>query len=147
MDPAILIDPQTGAIRLGDRDTLTPWERISAIAPRVADLVRHRHDVGTGYEWLYLHKLSLGGHPAHLSLCFEHHRLEMANFGVSLPGAREGWPGAPEIEAEITFVRQILSEMVGLDPLKSSLALPWGSVWSDYDPKADIASSGLRYAQ
>jgi len=147
MDPAIVIEAGTGVIRLGDRDRLLPWEPLDAIAPRVADLVRHRQDFGTGYEWLYLHKLSLGGQPAHLSLCFERKRLEMANLNVALPDARDGWPGKAEMDAEIAFVRAALAGMIGFKPTASSMSFGWGSVWSDYDPKADMASSGLRYAR
>ena len=144
MDP-IIIEAETGAIQLGARDRLLPWESLAAVEPRVAHLLRHRKDFGTGYEWLYLQDLSFGGQPASLALCFAHRRLEMANVSVSLPGARDGWPGAEEIEAEVAFVRETLRGMVGFNPAKANKAFAWGSVWSEYDPKGDLASSGLRY--
>lgn len=145
MSPAIVIDAQSGAILLGTRERIEPWERIDTVAPRVVDLTRFRNDFGNGYEWLHLHQLSFGGCPAHLSLCFEKGRMDMAQLNVTLPDARDEWPGKAEIDAEIAFVRATLAGMIGFDPAARSTAYSWGSAWSDYDPKADIASSGLRY--
>ncbi len=145
MEPEILIDAQSGAIMIGEAHQLGGGAGIEETAAALGAFVRLRHDLGNGYEWLYLHGLRFGEHPAHLSLCFQRGRLDMANFSISLPGAGPDWPTGAEIDAEIVFVREVLASMIGFDPAERSKVFPWGSVWSDYDPKAGIASNGLRY--
>ena len=146
LEPAIAIDPRTGAICLGTDIRLEPFQSRRAIEPLVADLIVQRQDHGNGYEWLYLGGLGFGGHPASLSLCFHGGRLERASWNVMLPGAplQDGWPTQEAIDAEVDFVRTLLArEGLALDGGSRSCA--WGSLWSEYDPRAGLASHGLRY--
>jgi hypothetical protein len=55
----------------------------------------------------------------------------------------DGWPTRAAIDAEIAFVRDVMAKEMGLKTRQQS----WGSVWSTFDPKGDLASNCLRYAR
>ena len=148
LEPPIAIDPRTGAIGVGTGVRLEPFQSQRTIEPLVADLIVQRQDHGNGYIWLYLDGLGFGGQPASLSLCFHGGRLEQISWNVMLPGAplKDGWPTPEAIDAEIQFVRDVLArEGLALDGGTRNCA--WGSLWSDYDPRAGMASHGLRYVR
>lgn len=142
----MIIEPETGIVRLGAIDALMPRERLARVRPRVAHLLHAHQDHGNGYRWLYLNGLRFGGHSASLSLCFGWRGLEMMSWSVDLPGSPSGWPTQAAIHTELAFVRAALADMIGFAQGDGAMRFSWGSVWSSYDPKAGIASSGLRYA-
>ena len=142
----ISIDPRDGSISLGDDIRLEAFQKRRAIEPRISDLVETTQDHCNDYEWLHLRELSFGGHPAWLALCFHGGRLDQVSWSVRLPTvSREGrWPSREEIDEEIAFVRSALARD-GLNVGEGDTTCPWGTVWSHYDPRGDLASHGLRY--
>ena len=137
------IAPKTGDILLGGIISLEPKQAKDLIEPKVLDLLGSSRDHGNGYEWLALQKLSFGGQPAGLSLCFYNGQLQQATWSIQLPGARveDNWPTQEAIEAEVTFVKKTLSEEMGLFVGQQA----WGEIWSVFDQKGFIASNGLKY--
>ncbi|HEL5332509.1 TPA: hypothetical protein UOJ32_004092, partial [Stenotrophomonas maltophilia] len=99
----MIIDATDGSIQLGNLPTLI-GPTLARDEARVAfvTLMHGERDVGTGYVWLSLHRLSLGGAPAGISLCFHGQQLDMVTMGVDLPGAtlEDGWPTQAAIDAE-----------------------------------------------
>ncbi len=67
----------------------------------------------------------------------------MASWSVQLPNAPMdgGWPTREAIDAEVSFVRDVLANEMSL----RTGVTPWGAVWSCFDPKGFLASNGLRY--
>ena len=136
------IDRHTGTIRIGEVTSVAAHQPKVDVLLRVSELITGFRDLGNGYDWLDLRKLTFGGQPAALSLCFHHGLLSQAGWSVQLPDApaEDGWPTREAIDAELAFVRRALDEMgVGTGHLS------WGEVWSGFDEKGFLASSGLRY--
>ncbi|PZS75453.1 hypothetical protein [Stenotrophomonas maltophilia] len=144
----MLLDATDGSIRLGNLPTLI-GPALSRDEARVAfsTLVREERDVGTGYHWLSLRRLSLGGAPADISLCFHGQQLDMVTMGVSLPGAtlEDGWPTQAAIDAEVAFMKRTLSAALGRKLAGGRTRFDWGEAWARFDPKGFMASSGIRY--
>lgn len=141
------IEPDSGSICIGPF-RLSAFQPKAEIEPRIAHLVERSRDHGNGYAWLYLQGVSFGGQPAVLSLCFHLGRLEQAGWSVTLPNEADagGWPSREAIDAEVAFVRDILGAQTGAGPKwRSPMSFGWGEMWSSFDPKADVASHGLRY--
>lgn len=111
------VNPTDGSIQLGTLPSLI-CPTLSLDEARIAfvTLMHGEHDVGTGYYWLSLHRLSLGGAPAGISLCFHGQRLDMVTMSVDLPGAtlEDGWPTQAAIDAEVAFMRRTLGGGAGL---------------------------------
>ena len=110
------LDATDGSIQLGNLPTLIgPTLSRDEASVAFAALVRGERDVGTGYHWLSLHRLSLGGAPAGISLCFHGQQLDMVAIGVDLPGAtrEDGWPTQAAIDAEVAFMRRTLATALG----------------------------------
>lgn len=143
MTAAFSIDPATGAVRIGDAGLLTPNQSKVAVEPGITRFLTRSRDLGNGYEWLTLGGLSFGGQPATLSLCFHNDRFEQASWSVQLPDApmAGGWPTREAIDAELSFVRKVLTKDMGLHVGKTA----WGEVWSHFDAKGFLAGNGLRY--
>ncbi|WP_075677373.1 hypothetical protein [Stenotrophomonas sp. TD3] len=143
------LDPADGSIQLGHLPTLI-GPTLSRDEARVAfaALVRDERDVGTGYRWLSLHRLSLGGAPAGISLCFHGQRLDMVTMNVDLPGAtlEDGWPTQAAIDAEVAFMRRTLATALGRKLAGGHARFGWGEAWARFDPKGFMASSGIRYS-
>jgi hypothetical protein len=99
-------------------------------------------------HWLSLHRLSLGGAPAGISLCFHGQQLDMVTMGVDLPGAtlEDGWPTQAAIDAEVAFMRRTLATALGRKLAGGHARFDWGEAWARFDPKGFMASSGIRYA-
>lgn len=137
------IDAATGAIRIADAVLLEPHQAMAAIEPAIADRIAGSRNMGNSYAWLNLQGLTFGGQPAGLALCFHNERLDQASWNVDIPGAalEGGWPTREAIDAEILFVRGVLTAEMGLRPGKTL----WGEIWSDFDAKGFMASNGLRY--
>ena len=144
MPLAFTIDRQDGALLVGDR-RLTGGQRRREIERALGAHVMGGRDFGNGYAWLDLEGLAFGGHPAWLSLCFLHGRLSEASWSVALPEAPDGWPTREAIDAEIAFVRTVLANEIGFASPDGSMTFPWGEVWSQFDPKGDLAANGIRY--
>jgi hypothetical protein len=140
---AFSINRDSGGIQFDGVLAIEPGARSIDVERRVRDLIVRSRDHGNGYRWLDLGALSLGGQPAWLSLGFHHAVLEQVDWSVSLDGAafEGGWPTRDAIDAEIAFVRGILTEDMGIVPGTQ----PWGEVWSHFDPKGFQAANGLRY--
>lgn len=145
----MLLDPADGSIRLGNlptviSPTLSQYEARAAFAT----LMHGERDVGTGYVWLSLHRLSLGGTPAGISLCFHGQQLEMVTMGIDLPGAalQDGWPTQAAIDAEVAFMKRTLGAALGRKLAGGRARFDWGEAWARFDPKGFMASSGIRYA-
>lgn len=145
----LILNATDGSIQLGNLPTL-----IGPTLPRdearvaFATLMRGERDVGTGYHWLSLHQLSLGGAPAGISLCFHGQQLDMVTVGVDLPGAtlEDGWPTQAVIDAEVAFMRRTLGAALGRKLAGGHARFGWGEAWARFDPKGFMASSGIRYA-
>ncbi|WP_093999865.1 hypothetical protein [Stenotrophomonas sp. CC120222-04] len=145
----MLLDATDGSIQLGSLPTLIgPSLSRDEASVAFATLVRGQRDVGTGYHWLSLHLLSLGGAPAGISLCFHGQQLDMVTMGVSLPGAalEDGWPTQSAIDAEVAFMRRTLATALGRKLTGGHARFDWGEAWARFDPKGFMASSGIRYA-
>ena len=139
------IDPGDGSMRVGDRRIGAGHSRREVERALGAHVMGGR-DFGNNYAWLDLEGLAFGGHPAWLSLCFHNGRLSEASWSVALPEAPDGWPTREAIDAEVAFVRAVLTQEIGFaGDAHGCMTLPWGEVWSYFDPKGDLAAHGLRY--
>lgn len=145
---AILIDPRTGIVSVGDVMQIMPFETQSEIAPRVAEWLQRSRDHGNGYAWLTLTGLEFGGRSAVLRLGFHDERLAQFDWSVSLSDAPlEGeMPAREAIDNEIAFVRNTLGRQ-GIALRVGQARMPWGEVWSMFDAKGGFASNGVRYRQ
>ncbi|HEL4113858.1 TPA: hypothetical protein UM343_004035 [Stenotrophomonas maltophilia] len=145
----MIIDATDGSIQLGNLPTLIgPTLSRDEARAAFATLMRGERDVGTGYHWLSLHRLSLGGAPAGISLCFHGPQLDMVTMGVDLPGAtlEDGWPTKAAIDAEVAFMRRTLATALGQKLAGGCARFDWGEAWARFDPKGFMASSGIRYS-
>ncbi|MBM3927437.1 MAG: hypothetical protein FJ335_03115 [Sphingomonadales bacterium] len=140
MDAQFTIDPQTGGLGVGDV-RLRPLQLKSEVESQVAQWIESSRDHGNGFQWLYLARLTFGGQPASVGLCFRVERLERASWAVQLPDApmEGGWPTREAIDSEVAFVRDALAR----EGLNANFN--WGEIWSSFDAKGFIASNGLRY--
>ena len=150
MGPALIIDLATGALDLAGVARLAPWSGKRAAAKALAPYIRHRHDMGTGYSWLFTAGFSFGGRPCWLDLCFLRgligSRLESAHIKVDFradpaPGV---WSSREESDAEVAFMRAELCRQLGRAFLTDE-EFAWGGAWCNYDPRSDSAGSGVRY--
>lgn len=145
----MILNPADGGIQLGNLPTLI-GPTLSRDEARVAfaALVRDERDVGTGYHGLSLHRLSLGGAPAGISLCFHGQQLDRVTMGADLPGAtlEDGWPTQATIDAEVAFMRRTLATALGRKLAGGCARFDWGEAWARFDPKGFVASSGIRYS-
>ncbi len=144
----MLLNATDGSIQLGNLPALIgPTLLLDEARAAFAPLVRGERDVGTGYVWLSLHQLSLGGAPAGISLCFFGQQLNMVTMGVDLPGAtlEDGWPTQAAIDAEVAFMRRTLGAALGRKLAGGHARFDWGEAWARFDPKGFMASSGIRY--
>lgn len=143
------VNPTDGSIQLGTLPSLI-CPTLSLDEARIAfvTLMHGEHDVGTGYYWLNLHRLSLGGAPAGISLCFHGQHLDMVTISVDLPGAtlEDGWPTQAAIDAEVAFMRRTLGAALGCKLSGSHAHFNWGEACARFDPKGFMASSGIRYS-
>ncbi|MDT3556481.1 hypothetical protein ROV95_10145 [Stenotrophomonas maltophilia group sp. msm1] len=145
----MLLNATDGSIQLGNLPALIgPTLLLDEARAAFAPLVRGERDVGTGCRWLSLHRLSLGGVPAGISLCFHGQQLDMVTIGVDLPGAtlEDGWPTQAAIDAEVAFMRRTLATALGRKLAGGRARFDWGEAWAGFDPKGFMASSGIRYA-
>lgn len=144
----MLLNAADGSIQLGNLPALIgPTLLLDEARAAFAPLVRGERDVGTGYRWLSLHQLSLGGAPAGISLCFHGQQLDMVKISVDLPGAtlEDGWPTQVAIDAEVAFMRRTLATALGRKLAGGRARFEWGEAWARFDPKGFMASSGIRY--
>ncbi|TIK69216.1 hypothetical protein E4416_04540 [Stenotrophomonas maltophilia] len=142
-------NPTDGSIQLGTLPNLIcPSLSLQEARIVFATLTHGERDVGTGYVWLSLHRLSLGGAPAGISLCFHGQYLDMVTMSVDLPGATldDGWPSQAAINAEVAFMRRTLGAALGRTLSGGHARFGWGEAWARFDPKGFMASSGIRYA-
>lgn len=143
------VNPTDGSIQLGNLPSLI-CPTLSLDEARIAfvTLMHGERDVGTGYVWLSLHRLSLGGAPAGISLCFHGQHLDMVTISVDLPGAtlEDGWPTQAAIDAEVAFMRRTLGAALGCKLSGGHAHFNWGEAWARFDPKGFMASSGIRYS-
>lgn len=142
-------NPVNGSIQLGTLPNLIcPTLSLDEARIAFATLMHGKRDVGTGYHWLGLHRLSLGGAPAGISLCFHGQQLDMVTMGVDLPGAalEDGWPTQAAIDAEVAFMRRTLGAALRRKLAGGHARFDWGEAWARFDPKGFMASSGIRYA-
>lgn len=149
MNAELSIDPNTGAICIGDTVRLRAAQDKSSVEAIASQWVGGSRDLQNGYEWLQLHGLSFGRQPADLSLCFHDGKLTSAHWGASLPGAtmEEGWPTQQAINQELKFVKRVLVTMLRTELTDGEIVFPWGTVWSRFDPKGFSASHGVSFRQ
>ncbi len=144
----MLLNASDGSIQLGNLPTLiSPTLSLEEARIAFVTLMHGERDVGTGYHWLSLHRLSLGGAPAGISLCFHGQQLDMVTMGVSLPGAtlEDGWPTQAAIDVEVAFMKRTLSAALGRKLAGGHARFDWGEAWARFDPKGFMASSGICY--
>lgn len=148
MPHEITIDPTTGAVSIGEI-SLTLQEGISYVTAKaeLSPLQRGEQDHRNGYCWLHLHRLSFGGKPAGLGLCFFNSRLCQLHWGVTLreDASDNSWPTQEESDREVVFLRETLRPMLSRSFSSGEERFDWGSVWAAYDMKGGFASAGLRY--
>jgi hypothetical protein len=144
----VLLDATDGRIRLGELPTVIgPTLSLEQARLAFATRVHAERDVGTAYHWLSLHRLTLGGAPASISLCFHGQQLDRVTMGVELPGAplEDGWPTQAAIDAEVAFMKRTLGTALGRTLAGGRARFGWGEAWAVFDPKGFMASSGIRY--
>jgi hypothetical protein len=142
------IDRDTGVVLIGADLRLRAGDARPEARERLAALVRGKRDFGNGYAWVDLRGLAFGGYACAAGLCFFEDRLREVSWGVSLPGARleQGWPTRDAIDEEIEFVLGVLRHQLSRGFEEGREVFPWGTVWSQFDPKGFTAGNGLRYA-
>jgi hypothetical protein len=142
------IERDTGALLFDSDIRIRAREAQSEVIDLLAQLVKEQRDLGNGYVWVDLHGLTFGDYPCAASLCFVMDRLYEVSWSVSLPEAEaeNRWPMRKTIEAEIKFVRGILKRQLNRDFERGQEDFPWGTIWSVFDLKGNLASNGLRYA-
>ena len=142
------LDPEDGSWRLPGRGVVIHGGMTQPAADQtLREFSRDRFDHGNGYTWSYFHRLQFGGQPCALSLCFHHAVLTEVHLSVSLPNVQleSGWPTRPAIDAEIAYVREVFTQQLGRVFGEHSEGFDWGVAWSGFDPKAYVASAGIRY--
>ncbi|WP_242892517.1 hypothetical protein [Stenotrophomonas maltophilia] len=142
-------NPTDGSIQLGTLPNLIrPSLSLQEARIAFATLTHGERDVGTGYVWLSLQRLSLGGAPAGISLGFHGQQLDRVTMGVDLPDAtlEDGWPTQAAIDAEVAFMRRTLATALGRKLAGGHARFSWGEAWARFDPKGFMASSGIRYS-
>lgn len=147
--PSITLHAENGAVSIeGCELRLTPGLSREAVLAALSDFYRRSIDHHNGYEWLFFNGLMFAGQACGLSICFHHGHLREIHWGVVLPGAKmeSGWPTREAIEQEVAFVRAALSKIFSRSFSSGHEQFTWGQVWSVFDPKGFLASSGLRYA-
>lgn len=145
---ALQLDPDDGSWHLPGRGVVIH----AGMSQSVADQTLHAFyrdciDHGNGYTWSYFHRLQFGGMPCALALGFHHAVLTEVHLSVSLPDAplESGWPTRAAIDAEIAYVRGVFTQQLGRGFGERSESFYWGVAWSGFDPKAFVASAGIRY--
>ncbi len=145
---ALQVDPDDGSWRLPNRGVVIHEGMSQSIADQtLREFYRDRIDHHNGYTWSYFHRLHFGGLPCALSLGFHHAVLTEVHLSVSLPDAplESGWPTRAAIDAEIAYVRGVFTQQLGRVFGEHSECFDWGIAWSGFDPKAYLASAGIRY--
>lgn len=142
----LVFDPNTGAISIeGYAITLCSGMTSNTVLAALSSCHRNSINHQNGYEWLSFDGLSFANHPCALSICFNNGRLTEMHWGLKT-SAPEGWPTREAIEQEVAFVRSALKEIFSRPFSSGRETFPWGQVWSHFDPKGFLASSGVRYA-
>lgn len=145
---ALQLDPSDGSWHLPGRGVVIhAGMRQSTADQTLREFYRDCIDHGNGYTWSYFHGLQFGGLPCALSLGFHHAVLTEVHLSVSLPDAQleSGWPTLAAIDAEIAYVRGVFTQQLGRAFGERSECFDWGVAWSGFDPKAYVASAGVRY--
>lgn len=116
----------------------------SALADYFRNSINHNND----YEWLSFHGLSIESASCGLAMCFYQGKLQSIHFGLAISSSdtTDGWPTREMIDAEVSFMRGILSRSFSRSFSMGQESFPWGTIWSGFDPKGFQASSGIRYA-
>ena len=123
------IDAADGRIQIGNLPTrIGPALSLDRARLAFAAWIQGERNVGTGYLWLSLQGLSLGGARAGISLCFRGQQLDMVTMGVELPGAelQEGWPTQATIDAEVAFMKRTLGAALGRTLAGGHARFDWG---------------------
>jgi hypothetical protein len=105
-------------------------------------------DKGNGYLWLGLREpVNLDAMPAWISLCFHRGRLAMVTFGVALPDdeLEEDWPTEATSKRQVAFIRNALGRQLKERIRDRGVEYPWGRVYSSFDMRGFMASSGVTY--
>ena len=145
---ALQLDPKDGSWHLPGRGVVIHGGMSQSAAEQILHaFYRDRIDHGNGYTWSYFHRLQFGGQPCALALGFHQAILTDVHLSVSLPDAplESGWPTRAAIDAEIAFVRGVFTQQLGRVFGEHSERFDWGVAWSGFDPKACVASAGVRY--
>lgn len=149
MHHEMTIDPATGAVSLyGISLVLKAGLARDVVAAELAAFFRSERDLRNGYVWLELERLSFGGKPAWVSVCFHQGRLSELHWSVSLRDdvSDTSWPTREESDREVAFLRAVLHPMVGRSFASGGETFPWGVMWANFDERGGFAGAGLRYA-
>lgn len=147
MEPELVIDRQTGALLLGEANSICANRIKPEVEAQTSRFAQTWRDLKNGYEWLNPQGLRFGSLPCALGICFRDQKISEARWSVSLPEAEMegGWPTRKAIDQEIQFVRKILKQQLGKNFGSGVESFSWGSTWSQFDQKGFLASNGLRY--
>jgi len=148
MSTPFSISASDGAIHFEGRSfVLGAGASKDAAISGLADLYAGSRNHNNGYEWAFFKGFSFGGAPSGMSLCFKFGELVEAHWSVNLPGAEAegGWPTKNAIDQEVEFVCSVLAKAFAPQHFSGHRVFSWGEVWSSFDPKGFMASSGLRY--
>lgn len=149
MNAELSISAQDGSIRISSvAQAISRGIRRDVIASEMEAFARGNIDHRNGYEWLMFHKLAFESQPCGLSLCFYEGSLQEVHLGVQLANAssKASWPTREAIDAEVSFMRQAFAKIFSRKFLTGEERFTWGVVWSAFDAKGFLASSGIRYA-
>ena len=149
MTSSLLFNSIDGSLHIeGCRTTIQRSLDRDLAASALSNFYRMAIDHKNGYEWLAFQGVNFGGYPCGFSLGFHLGRLEEIHWNVALPNAEmeSGEPTREAIDAEIVFVRKILSDTFARGFSSGQEHFDWGCVWCVFDAKGFQASSGLRYA-
>lgn len=149
MPPFIHVDSEDGSVKLPELGlALGKGLPQSSVELMLADFWKGARDHGNGYSWVNFSGLTFGGAPCGLAVGFHHSALTQSFLSVFLPDMEleDGWPTREAIDKEIAFVRKTLWDQLGRKFGDKTENFTWGVAWCSYDPKAGVASSGVRYS-
>ncbi len=147
MHPSVTFNPENGLVSIGEGFTLFAGINRERVETGLSNYYRRSIDHRNGYEWLSFGGLKLFEQECGLSTCFYNGRLREIHWSVSLPDAviENGWPTREAIDQEVSFMRNALGNIFTRTFASGTEQFDWGVVWSTFDNKGFLASSGLRY--
>ncbi|MCM3206172.1 hypothetical protein [Paenibacillus illinoisensis] len=110
----------------------------------------------TGYTWYkFKSDASADGKAFYLALCFHQSRLVQASLaldGEEFPSSWDDWTEAGEMKRKLAHDEWLREQIAAAPQINRSkpypymeYRLPWGSIYSSYDPRSASASIGITF--